>query len=54
MSSWALAEHNVLIGQPRAAKALAERAMKLLKPGSPAWLRAQDIVSQTVPRNSRR
>lgn len=54
MSSWALAEHNLLTGQPRAAKALAERAMKLLKPGSPGWLRAQDIASQAVPRNSRR
>lgn len=54
LSNWALAEHNILIGQPRAAKALAERAMKQLKPGSPAWLRAQDIASQPLPRNGRR
>jgi predicted Zn-dependent protease len=54
LSSWALAEHNILIGQPRLARALAERAMRQLKHGSPAWLRAQDIATQPLPRRGDR
>ena len=54
LSSWALAEHNVLIGRHRDAKALAERAMRKLKTGSPAWLRAQDIATQPLPPPQRR
>ncbi len=46
-SAWALAEYNLLIGQPKLALSQANRALKLLKVGSPSWLRAQDIVNQT-------
>lgn len=51
LSSWALAEYNVLIGRKREARGQAQRALRLLKEGEPAWLRAQDIVSQTEPKN---
>lgn len=54
LSSWALAEYNTLIGQPRIARALAERAMRQLKTGSPAWIRAQDIATQPLPQDSHR
>ena len=47
LSAAALAENNFLIGEKAQAKALAIRAMKLLKEGEPAWLRAQDIKDQT-------
>ena len=47
LSAAALAEYNFLIGEKAQAKALAIRAMKLLKEGEPAWLRAQDIKDQT-------
>jgi predicted Zn-dependent protease len=46
-SAWALAEYNLLIGRSRLALSQAKRAIKLLKQGSPSWLRAQDIVNQT-------
>lgn len=45
-SAWALAEYNLLIGRPKLALSQANRALKLLKEGSPSWLRAQDIVNQ--------
>lgn len=47
LSAWSLAEYNLLIGRKAQAKTLALRAMKLLKEGEPAWLRAQDIKHQT-------
>lgn len=47
LSSWALAEYNLLIGRKKQAAALAARAMRLLKEGDPAWIRAQDIKQQT-------
>lgn len=47
LSSWALAEYNILIGRRTDARGLAERAMKLLKEGEAAWLRSQDIVQET-------
>lgn len=47
LSAVSLAEYNLLIGRKAQAKTLAERALKLLKEGEPAWLRAQDIKSQT-------
>jgi predicted Zn-dependent protease len=46
-SAWALAEYNLLIGRSKLALSQAKRALKLLKKGSPSWLRAQDIVNQT-------
>jgi predicted Zn-dependent protease len=47
MASWALAEYNLLIGRKQQAAAMADRAVRLLKEGEPAWLRAQDIKQQT-------
>jgi predicted Zn-dependent protease len=47
LSAWALAEYNLLIGRKKQAAALATRAMRLIKKGDPAWLRAQDIKQQT-------
>ncbi|MBT5047559.1 MAG: M48 family metalloprotease [Rhodospirillaceae bacterium] len=47
LSSWALAEYNLLIGRKKQAASLAKRAMRLLKKGDPAWIRAQDITQQT-------
>lgn len=46
LSAWSLAEYNLLAGRKRQAYALARRALKLLKEGSPSWLRAQDIANQ--------
>lgn len=43
----AQAEYSLLLGEREQAKALAERAMTILPRGSPGWLRAQDIVTQT-------
>jgi predicted Zn-dependent protease len=54
LSSLALAERNILIGRARDARKLAERAMRLLKRGEPAWLRAQDIATQPLPDRERR
>lgn len=47
LSAVSLAEYNLLIGRKAQAKTLAQRALKLLKNGEPAWLRAQDIKRQT-------
>jgi len=44
-SSRALAEEAILQGRFRDAIGIAERAKKLLKRGSPDWLRAEDIIS---------
>lgn len=41
------AEYTLLNGDVKAAQALAERAVNILPTGSPGWLRAQDIVSET-------
>ena len=46
LSAVSLAEYNLLIGQKSQAKVLAERAIRLLKEGEPAWLHAQDIKRQ--------
>jgi len=43
-SSRALAEEALLYGRNDAAISIAERAKKLLKRGSPDWLRAEDII----------
>ncbi|MDC1120226.1 M48 family metalloprotease [bacterium] len=50
LSSWSLAEYNVLIGRKRLARVQVERALKILKVGSPSWLRAQDIKNQIDPK----
>lgn len=50
LSAWSLAEYNFLIGRKGDARALAEKAARLLKRGSPAWLRAQDIITGTNER----
>ncbi len=52
LSAWAQAEYNLLLGRKRDARGQAQRAMRLLKEGEPAWLRAQDIVVQTEPRQN--
>ena len=46
LSAVSLAEYNLLIGQKSQARVLAERAIRLLKEGEPAWLHAQDIKRQ--------
>jgi predicted Zn-dependent protease len=46
LSAWSLAEYNVLIGRKRLARVQAGRALKILKVGSPGWLRSQDIQNQ--------
>lgn len=43
----AQAEYSLLGNDAKAAQALAERAEEILPTGSPGWLRAQDIVSET-------
>ena len=45
-SAWSLAEYNILLNRKRLALAHAMRALKLLKVGSPAWLRATDIKNE--------
>lgn len=45
MASLASAERFMVIGQLRDAEGQAERASRLLKPGTPGALRAQDIIS---------
>jgi predicted Zn-dependent protease len=42
-AAYALAEESLAKGDTKTAKGFASRAMKLLKPGAPGWLRAQDI-----------
>tara|TARA_B100000315_G_scaffold260681_1_gene324026 strand:+ start:2960 stop:4270 length:1311 start_codon:yes stop_codon:yes gene_type:complete len=44
-SSRALAEEAILQGRSRDAIGIAERAKKLLRRGSPDWLRAEDIIT---------
>ena len=43
LAAWSLAEYNILLGRNRLALAQAKRALKLLKIGSPAWLRTEDL-----------
>jgi predicted Zn-dependent protease len=45
MASLALAEAAAANNRPRQAREQASRALDQLPYGSPAWLRAQDIVS---------
>tara|TARA_B100000700_G_scaffold329397_1_gene450912 strand:+ start:235 stop:1629 length:1395 start_codon:yes stop_codon:yes gene_type:complete len=46
LSSWSLAEYNFLMGRKKLALAQAKRALKLLKRGSPAWLRTEDLKNK--------
>ena len=46
-SALAIAEYNLLKGQRRLANSQARRSLKILKSGSPQWLRAQDIKNET-------
>lgn len=41
------AEFHLLSSDPKAAEALGKRALDLLTTGSPGWIRAQDIVSES-------
>ena len=43
LAAWSLAEYNILLGRNRLALSQANRALKLLKVGSPAWLRTEDL-----------
>ena len=45
-SAWSLAEYNILINRKGLALTHAMRALRLLKAGSPAWLRATDIKNE--------
>jgi predicted Zn-dependent protease len=47
MSALSLAEFNLLTGKPVDARGQAIRAKRLLKEGSPGWMRAEDIVQIT-------
>jgi len=44
-SALASAEYAFYTGRPDEARGMAERAQRLLKRGSPGWLRAADIVN---------
>ena len=46
-SALATAEYNLLKGQRGRANSQARRSLRILKPGSPQWLRAQDIKNET-------
>ena len=54
MTSLARAEMAIRRGQPREAQALADSAVRELKPGTPAWQRAQDIKAYIDSRPDRR
>ena len=54
MTSLARAEMAIRRGQPREAQALAGSAVRELKPGTPAWQRAQDIKAYIDSRPDRR
>ncbi len=47
-----LAEEAILDGRPRAARRMAEDAMRQLAAGSPDWLRAQDLIAASLTRQS--
>ena len=46
LSAWSLAEYSILTGRKKDARAQAARALRLLKTGTPAWLRADDIARE--------
>ena len=53
-SALASAEHASYTGRPQDARRMAERAQRLLKKGSPGWLRAADILNTIKPRRKGR
>ncbi|MEX2454438.1 MAG: M48 family metalloprotease [Rhodospirillaceae bacterium] len=53
MSALALAEYNLMTGNHQDAVGQARKAIRLLKEGSPGWLRAQDLAD-TAERQYRR
>ncbi len=53
-SSLALAEEAIIRGRNKDAIRLAERAQKMLKSGTPDWIRAEDIVNQAKNRQEER
>ena len=46
MADLSTAERFYLTGQPQEAKQYARRAQRSLPPGSPGWLRAEDIIAE--------
>lgn len=53
LSALALAEYNLMTGNALDAAGQAKKAMRLLKNGSPSWLRAQDLA-ETAERQYRK
>lgn len=53
LSALALAEYNLMTGNSLDAAGQAKKAMRLLKNGSPSWLRAQDLA-ETAERQYRK
>ncbi len=53
-SSLALAEEAIIRGRNKDAIRLAERAQKMLKSGTPDWIRAEDILNQAKNRQEER
>ena len=49
LSALAQAEGRILTGRKAEAAAHAKKAMRILEKGSPAWLRAQDILAVAAP-----
>ena len=50
MSALSSAEYNLVTGRRSEARTMAGRAQRVLKRGSPGWLRAADILNATKPR----
>jgi predicted Zn-dependent protease len=53
MAALSLAESAVANGDDKTARRQADRALQQLPEGSPAWLRAQDILTTTKPQDNR-
>ena len=53
MAELAIAQYYDALGNAREATRHARRAQQQLKTGTPDWLKAEDIASQQVPRDSR-
>jgi hypothetical protein len=54
MAELSTAEERFVIGNYKEAAIHATRAQERLKPGSPAWLRAEDILTYKPPNRNRR
>ncbi len=53
LSALSLAEYNLLTGHPFDAMGQAQKAMRLLTEGEPAWLRAQDLFDTAERQHSK-